>query len=173
MKHITMLGAALMGCNSDEPEGAGGKQESATGLPEPAANEIYYTTTDGLLIDFSEQSWYNTSVISHISKDGYAVLTFATDIKAIINKQFYNDQGRYDSLESIRIPESVTEIGDRAFNMCESLTSIYCRPTTPPCIDNPKIFTWTTIYVPRESVAKYKGNRDWAVYANQIEGYDF
>ena len=78
------------------------------------------------------------------------------------------------SLKSIEIPYKVEEIGGYAFLGCSSLKSIYCWPTLPPNLyDDLGISAETTIYVPRESVAKYKGNRDWAVYANQIEGYDF
>ena len=37
-----------------------------------------------------------------------------------------------ESLTNVTIPNSVTTIGVQAFYDCSSLTSVYCKPTTPP-----------------------------------------
>ena len=37
-----------------------------------------------------------------------------------------------ESLTNVTIPDSVTTIGVQAFYDCSSLTSVYCKPTTPP-----------------------------------------
>ena len=150
MKKITfmmsLLGIVLVGCNNgnfDEPgdpnEPTG--QQDPTGLPEPAANEIYYTTPLGQLLDFSWADWYS-SVISHYVKDkSYCVVTFPASVREIY--QFtaeedllsvrlpYGVQSIGDwafdecyDLQSVSIPNSVTEIGEGAFFVCHNLRSI-------------------------------------------------
>ena len=80
-------------------------------------------------------------------------------------------------LTEISIPEKVEIIGNNAFNNCKALEKVYCKPTTPPTLDNYPPFNGTSsklkIYVPRESVEAYKTNEKWSVYASNIEGYDF
>ena len=85
------------------------------------------------------------------------------------------------SLTSVTIPDSVTTIGYLAFYYCSSLTSVYCKATTPPVAlfdddywgafnDNA---SGRKIYVPMESVNKYKSASGWSEYASDIVGYDF
>ena len=75
------------------------------------------------------------------------------------------------------IPEKVEIIGNNAFNNCKALEKVYCKPTTPPTLDNYPPFDGTSsklkIYVPRESVEAYKADANWSQYASKIEGYDF
>lgn len=84
------------------------------------------------------------------------------------------------SLETITIPENVTDFGHYVFSGDTKLSSVYCKPTTPPYLDN----TYETmfqscpanlkIYVPTASVDTYKAaSSDWNVYADKIVGYDF
>ena len=79
-------------------------------------------------------------------------------------------------LDSIIIPESVTEIGDSAFTRCSYLKMIYCQSTTPPTLGN-KAFLYISreakIYVPQNSVALYKSANGWKDYASKIVGCDF
>ena len=82
------------------------------------------------------------------------------------------------SLTSITIPESVTSIGHYAFINCKSLKSVICKPTIPPaggaCMfsypNDSKILIpiGCTIYVPRESVNRYKSAKYWKEYADYI-----
>ena len=87
-----------------------------------------------------------------------------------------------NSLTSITIPNSVTTIEDRAFYRCSSLTSVYCKPTTPPTVTLDYYGYWCAfdenssgreIYVPMESVNKYKSASYWSDYRYSIEGYNF
>ena len=69
------------------------------------------------------------------------------------------------SLTSITIPSSVTSIGNWAFQGCSGLTSVTCYATEPPTV---KDYTFKGVniesiplYVPAESVKKYKGTVVW------------
>ena len=80
------------------------------------------------------------------------------------------------SLTSVTISDSVTTIGESAFWGCGSLTSVYCKATTPPA-GRSDMFALNAsgrkIYVPMESVNKYKSASYWSEYADAIEGYNF
>ncbi|MBQ5726828.1 MAG: leucine-rich repeat protein, partial [Alistipes sp.] len=82
------------------------------------------------------------------------------------------------SLTTITIPDSVKTIGDRAFQSCSSLKEVYCKSLNPPSsLGWHGIFGYRCpelkIYIPHESVDKYKSHPDWKKYADNIEGYDF
>ncbi len=71
----------------------------------------------------------------------------------------------------------MTSIESYAFYNCSSLTSIYCKSTTPPLLkdDYGNIFgdniSGYKIYVPSESVDAYK--KTWWSYVADIVAYDF
>ena len=77
----------------------------------------------------------------------------------------------------MNIPDSVTEIGNGVFRYCTSLTSVYCKATTPPALGGTYVFDdngyGRKIYVPVGSVNAYKSATNWSEYASAIEGYDF
>lgn len=91
-----------------------------------------------------------------------------------------------EKLKTITIPSGLTEIYP-AFMNCKNLQAIYCRPTTPPWVDYELNLIWydrknnnpdaidinCTIYVPMQSVDKYKSAPGWGKYADRIVGYDF
>ena len=105
------------------------------------------------------------------------------------------DYAFYDcNLKNVIIGQGVTKIGMRAFYYCRNLTSIYCKPTTPPAIyyttysgdgnyrnsfpmeDNLKI------YVPRDSYTSYTSysgatsgcyEQNWYGYRSLVMAYDF
>ena len=59
---------------------------------------------------------------------------------------------------------------------CSSLTSIYCKPITPPALGYlgfNEISSTAKIYVPTASVNAYESVYDWRSYASKIRGYDF
>ena len=82
----------------------------------------------------------------------------------------------HTSLTSVTIGNGVTSIGESAFASCTSLTSVYCKATTPPTGGWDMFYnndSGRKIYVPRNSVEAYKSAEYWSDYASDIEGYDF
>ena len=80
-----------------------------------------------------------------------------------------------ESLGSVTIPNSVTEIGKAAFYHCNHLTSVYCKSTTPPTLGSSSAFNSNgynrKIYVPLASVNIYK--TQWNSYRSAIVGFNF
>jgi hypothetical protein len=64
-----------------------------------------------------------------------------------------------------------------AFSGCDSLTSVYCKRTTPPSLGGTSVFDYNEasrrIYVPTNSVNAYKSATNWSEYASSIVGYNF
>ena len=73
------------------------------------------------------------------------------------------------SLPEITIPYLTTEIHDRAFYSCSSLSAVYMDPLVPPTLGE-DVFAGTSselkIYVPSESVSLYK--ESWPSLADRI-----
>lgn len=93
------------------------------------------------------------------------------------------------SLAKVTLGKNVSSVGERAFDYCSLLTSIYCKPTTPPAIyysSSTGSFPFNAnlkIYVPRNSYSSYRQyssessgqvvQRNWYKYKSYIEAYDF
>ena len=74
-------------------------------------------------------------------------------------------------IKQVTIPDTVTEIGDFAFNYCDQLASITCLAATPPALGTGAFNSETagfTIKVPAASVAAYKAADGWKDYASYI-----
>jgi hypothetical protein len=152
--------------------------ESPSGIPN---NEIWYTSTDGEIVEPNTPSEFNVSIISNTYENGQGIITFDGDVTTIGGSAF-----RYCSgLTSVTIPDSVTTIGEKAFRPCNSLAHIYCKPTIPPTLYNSGIFdnvngkVKATFYFPQEYVEAYKNAKNWkSIFAYNssritIVGYDF
>ena len=78
-------------------------------------------------------------------------------------------------LTSVTIPNSVTTIGNVAFLGCSRLTILTIENATPPVVEGftfEKVSENITIYVPAESVEKYKTARVWSEYADKIKAIE-
>ena len=127
-------------------------ENGVAGTPKPANNEIWYT--NGSTTEATTP--YETGV-------------FGANIVS----------NTYDAANEcwiIKFDSEVTTIGEAAFYGCSNLTSVYCKPTTPPVGDY-SMFEFNAegrkIYVPMESVEAYKSAEWWSEYASAIEGYNF
>ena len=83
--------------------------------------------------------------------------------------------GNQKSLTYVKLPNTLTNIGNYAFKDCSSLVTFICNATTPPTLAS-EVFTNTpiasktgTIYVPDDSVDAYKGATNWSTYADIIK----
>lgn len=96
------------------------------------------------------------------------------DSVTTIGSSAFNDCVR---LSSITIPDSVTRIGSSAFGFCDNLKKVYCKAAIPPTLGSQVFYTSYNsvpyIYVPNESVSKYRSATNWKDYSYYIRGYDF
>ena len=88
--------------------------------PQPANNEIWYTSSDGAVVTPYKSDVFGANIVSNTYENGKGIITFDGDVTSIGKRTFYY----CTSLTSITIPDSVTEIGSSAFNNCTSLASV-------------------------------------------------
>ena len=88
-------------------------------LTYPSNNQIWYTSSDGQVIEMDARRFSEATPLTNHYKDGKGVITFDKDVTEIGEWAF-----GYTLLKSIIIPESVTQIEDYAFCGCENLTNI-------------------------------------------------
>lgn len=95
-------------------------------------------------------------------------------VKYIKNFTFGNCQ----KLTDVTIGKSVDGIGEKAFVLCKELTNVYCHAVTPPRLSsdafNESQIEFSTLYVPAESIAKYKAADIWKDFGTikALEGGD-
>ena len=83
-------------------------------------NEIWYTSTDGNVVNPSNEDAFSANIESNIYENGRGIITFDKDITEIGDAAFQN----CSKLLSVTIPNGVTHIGASAFNLCVSLSKI-------------------------------------------------
>lgn len=79
-------------------------------------------------------------------------------------------------IQRITIPANVNFIGHHAFDFCRKLKTIDCKAIEPPHLDLEALLNCdalTAIYVPYNSVDKYKSADSWSEYESLIQGKDF
>ena len=85
-----------------------------------ADNEIWYTSTDGEIIQPSGNCEFGAKIISNTYVNNRGVIRFDDAITKIGYRAFWNCL----NLESIVIPDSVTFIGGHAFPWCKNLKRV-------------------------------------------------
>lgn len=80
-----------------------------------ANNEIWYTSTDGKIIN-PQRAFGGVNIVSNTYVKGKGVIVFDGEIKTIGSQAF-----QWTRLKSVSFPESITSIGEQAFYNCENL----------------------------------------------------
>lgn len=100
-------------------------------------------------------------------------------IRQLIIGEQVTSLGKYafsgiDSLRSVSLPGTLTQIGISAFSSCSSLTSVTSNALTPPIIAASTTFTkQDTLIVPCEAKASYKSAQYWQDFSHLIcDGID-
>lgn len=88
-------------------------------------NEIWYTSTDGQIVEPSDPGAFRANIISNTYLNGKGVLRFDADVDRLGESTFTSCY----TLKTITLPESVKTIGKYAFQWCNSLTEIYLPQT--------------------------------------------
>ena len=82
--------------------------------------KIYYTSTTGSTVTPYKTSGYGANFVSNEYSDGVGVITFDGPVTQIPEKAFHN----CSTLSSISLPYAVASIGQDAFYQCTNLTSV-------------------------------------------------
>ena len=83
-------------------------------------NQIWYTSSDGKVVDPYIDQYFGATIKSNIYKDGKGIITFDGDVTSIGSNAF-----RYcSSLTGVTIPGSVTTIATYAFYECSALVDV-------------------------------------------------
>ncbi|MBQ3209478.1 MAG: leucine-rich repeat protein [Alistipes sp.] len=90
---------------------------------------IYYTSSNGNIIEPHKPDGFGANIISNKYEDGQGTLLFDAPVTSIGGSAFY----KCTSLTSVTIPDSVTSIGVDAFYGCASLTSVYITDIAAWC----------------------------------------
>ena len=127
-------------------------------------NEIWYTSTDGKIVEPSTSADFGAEIVSMTYTDGKGIIEFDDKITKIGYGAFADG----NRLTSITIPDSVTIIEDWALGNCSNLSQVYCEPVTPPTLQYAAFrdTNLSAIYVYKESVDCYKAG--WAECADKI-----
>ncbi len=88
--------------------------------PTPPANEIWYTSKDGNIVEPYFDDEFGATLLSNTYEEGLGIIKFNGNITEVGYYAFYE----CNKLTSITIPNSVTSIGNDAFQYCSALTSV-------------------------------------------------
>lgn len=148
-------------------------------------NGIGTISFDGELVEIKNYAFGNSTGLSYISlPSGVSFIgenafrsSDLEEIELPLSLTDISATAFYDCcrLNKVKIPKNVNYIGNHAFYHCKNLKVIYCEATTPPDCGQSIFSTYSDmkIYVPRESVDKYKKAEGWKQYKNMIVGYNF
>ena len=88
----------------------------------------------------------------------------------LIRTNWYTISCKYEfcsSLTSITIPNSVTSIGERAFEVCSGLQEVKVLASTPPFAYDDTFSNYNIpLYAPEESISDYQSTNPWSKFAS-------
>lgn len=83
-------------------------------------NEIWYTSTDGNIVEPNNTLAFGANIISNTYVNGKGVILFDDDLTSVLSGAFKSNY----SLKTITLPESINTLGESVFQYCSSLTQI-------------------------------------------------
>ena len=92
----------------------------AAGQPD---NEIWYTSTDGKVIEPTDTDAFDVAIVSNTYEDGKGVIRFDGPVSKVGNFAFDEINGLH-RLTGVQLPASVTILGPDAFGWCDRLQEI-------------------------------------------------
>ena len=88
--------------------------------PQPANNEIWYTSIDEEVVEPYKNNAFGANIISNVYKDGQGIITFDGDVTTIGSYAFSN----CTRLKSIILPNCVTTLSYGIFNNCNNMQEL-------------------------------------------------
>lgn len=87
-------------------------------------NEIWYTSTDGSVVEPYATNVFGANILSNTYEDGKGVIVFDGPVTKVGESAFYGYDTDCDKLTSVTIPNGVIEIGNSAFYSVNNLQTI-------------------------------------------------
>lgn len=84
-------------------------------------NQIWYTTTDGMIVEPTLPEALDASIISNTYENGKGIITFDGNLTGIGDSAFQ----KVSTLQTLSMPNTVTYVGRHAFEYCTGLESIH------------------------------------------------
>ena len=91
------------------------------GIPD---NEIWYTSTDGSVVEPNATNVFGANILSNTYENGKGVIVFDGPVTKVGSNAFYGYETDCEKLTSVTIPNGVTEIGYHAFYGLDNLQTI-------------------------------------------------
>ena len=144
------------------------------------AGKKYRVTTIGELAFLDCTALTSVTLPNSVTTIGKAAFSLCTGLTSVTLPNSATTIGEWafshcTGLTSVTIPNSVTTIGKGAFGGCSRLTILTIENATPPEVGAfafEGVSENITIYVPAESVEKYKTDEGWSWYADEIKAIE-
>lgn len=126
------------------------------------------------------------NIPNSVTQIGYTAFSGCSSLKEITipNSVDIMDRAVFANctgLKKVTLPSTITLIDSGAFGGCVALSSVYLAAMNPPQLGD-NAFTLNTngdinaqlkIYVPQESLDKYKDDPKWSLYRTHLVGYQY
>ena len=118
--------------------------------PQPANNEIWYTSSDGAVVTPYATNVFGANIVSNTYENGKGVIKFDGEVAQIGERAFYNCA----TLTSISIPNTIYLTNKEAFSGCKNLKrvdisdlSAWCRITFKHSASSSPLYNGADLYL--------------------------
>lgn len=140
-----MPGPIFMEKNNDTPEP--GPEPPTPPTPGQSNDEVWYTSTNGEIIEPASTSWGSgATIVSNTYSNGKGIIKLSADATTVPYQAFLNNT----TLLTISLPNSITTMLQSCFEGCTSLTSLNIPTgvTTIPQLFISRCTALTSIIIP-------------------------